>query len=193
MQQLKDAEKWADANLADDVEIHLRTDDAVSKIFVSIAIGFLALILIVPPIWILMSSIAGLFAGNAFNGRGIVYSVFVLAAVAGLFAFTYFYVRRMRKQIARCFTQYGVVTRSGVLYLWTDLSKIEFRPIARSRGPYRSIEDAMQEVLVEGTSSANCRLIFSDGFAAVPPIIRNYSQILHLIHSIPVKHEWKWH
>lgn len=193
MEQLTGPEHWADLYLTDDVDIQLRTDGAASKIFISIAIGFTSLILIVPPIWILVASITGLIAGNAVNVRGIVLSLVFIAIVAGLFAFTFFYIRRTRNRIVRRLTQYGVVTRNGVLYLWTDLSKIEFRPMARSQGPYRSIEDAMHEVLVDGASTATCRLVFSEGFAAVPPIIRNYSQIFHLIHSIPVKHEWKWH
>lgn len=186
MEQLSPIEEWADSNLAQDVEIRLSTDSTGSRVVASIAVAVISLILFVPPIWI------GIVSITSGKGYSVTFSLVYIVTAAVLFAATILYVRRARKHIVRSMTQYGVVRRDGTLYLWGDLSKVEFLLKAYENRRYEAIEDAMREVLVEGTRSANCRLIFPEGFADVPPLAHNYSEILILVHSMPVQQVWKW-
>jgi len=187
MQQISPIEQWADNNLSTDIEIRLRSDGTASKIVFAIIGSFLGLILLGLPIWILVGEL--LRGRNTGRQSSLAFPIVFLCLVLIVIASILFVIWNARRRLAKSLTTYGVVTRNGRLHIWTELRAIEFIQVYVRRA--NSVDGAVHQMMFSGHERIKCHLVFSDGFAVIPPLIHEQARILELIRSMPMEQEWK--
>ncbi len=161
------AVNWARQNLPQPVEIKLLFGGRWQRILVYALLFSIPLLIIAGVIFLKLTG------GNQTSWFGVflcsgalLLPCFVIVLV-GIFT---------RQKLVKSLAASGVKSSMGRIFLWENLYYIDHvSKIFRAGGVTRKIEDNQLE------------LVFADGKAIIPPLIKNRDQIWNLINSIPAQ------
>lgn len=120
--------------------------------------------------------------------------VVLVAVVGGLLLLGYL----TRRSFVKYMSASGVQTRSGRTYNWSDLHYLDYRKVRNTgvslggagiagRVVSRAATNAAQAAIYAGQEKVMVRLVFANGKAVVPPLVKNQQEILGLLGSMPVQ------
>jgi hypothetical protein len=180
-----DIRQWAGKNLASPVEIHLK--------ILSVIVITCCTLYILPILFLLYSVVMLLIGGGGPQLLIISAAFFGLITVAIIIALAIGVPIRLlsERKSVRFMDISGVETRNGDKYSWEQLQKINF---VKANG-FRLhglgclinliLSPIINALMFSGSSGMVSELIFTNGKAVVPPLIKDSKTIFELIKTIP--------
>ena len=181
--------EWANARLNPPVEIRPKFDGRGANGFVIFAAVLVAFFVLGPPIFLIVEQIyRGVPPeGLAFMLRRIgclgIWIVVGLAAMSAVFVLPMIAVRR---HLVKWMGPDGVTTRHGHQYPWHDLKYLEYKKV---RWVNRGVSGATQQAMFSGSKRISIDMVFGNGKAVIPPLIKDQDHVLALIETMPVEHK----
>jgi hypothetical protein len=178
---------WARQTLVNRVEVQLRYSSPVAKVFLGLAIGFLALVFFGVPIALAVGAIFKAVNEGWSDAipRYLGCSGGMFIVFAALFSAIIFLPRMTRKTFAKFMDREGVTTRNGQKYRWEKLYYLDYKSVSVARGNLAVA--ATQAAIMAGSKRVTVELIFEAGKAAIPPLTANQPELLALLETMPVQ------
>lgn len=185
------AAEWSRRNLAREIEIELRENSWPARIVVVLGMLFLGVIFFGIPAILLFNAAAKFLAHgwSAEVSKSLRLGIFFLAGFGGLAVFLFYYVWALRRKLVRFLSADGVTTRGGKKYRWENLQRLNYVRFHREMSR-KVLLRALSKFIFAGVENLKIEMVFTDGTATLAPLIENQPDMLGLVDTIPVQHNF---
>lgn len=180
---------WARHSLPQSVEVKLKGNSLIAKIFLGLCFGFLGLIFGSIALMFFISAIQG-FVRRGWTQQetvslfvGVVFLVIFGAIVSGISLLAKF----TRRKFARFISAEGVETRGGQRFAWENLHFLNYKKVDAQIDRRNLAASATRAAILAGVEKVTIEMVFANGTAVVPPLLENQPEILNLLNSMPVQ------
>jgi hypothetical protein len=176
---------WAQQNLRQPLEVKLKEHKVL------IGICFAILVLIFGGLALIFFAVA--VSSLRTNGwspdvtKGVVGGLFFLAVLAVFCGGLLLLGKLTRKKFVKTISADGVRTRGGQNYRWEDLRFLDYKKVNTQVNRQQLAVSATRAAIMAGVEKVTVELVFVNGKAVVPPLVRNQAEILALLNTIPAE------
>lgn len=184
---ISDVTAWANIRLKPPVEIRLKFGGRGANGFVIFAAIFLGFFIIGPPVFLIIQSIyRGVPPeGLGFMLRGIgCLGIWIVVGLAIMSAIFILPTMTTRRHLVKLMDPTGVTTRGGARYRWQDLKFVQYQEVQWSKKGAAAIT---RQAMFHGSKRTSIDLVFEDGKAIIPPLIKDQDAVLALIETMPAE------
>jgi hypothetical protein len=178
---------WANSRLNPPVEIQLKFGGRGANGFLIFAAIFLGFFIIGPPVFLIIQRI---YQGVPPEGLGFMLrgfgclGIWILVGLAIMSAIFILPTVSTRRHLVKVMDTSGLTTRGGDRYLWRDLKFVQYQEVRWSKkGAAAMTRDAM----FRGSKRISIDVVFENGKAIIPPLIKDQDAILALMETIPAE------